>query len=239
MSGGTNPMFRNLLVLLLGLASLAANAAGLDVYLVRHAETQANATGVHNTVTSGAFSAQGEAQIRALTDGLTHYRFDAILVSPTERTLYSIAPYLLQSGRSAEIWPEIAECCWQKDRVSNAPGALVWGDDIHLPATIAPQFVFRTDIPQRNFANRSYADGVAQVRLAADLIRQRYGHSGKSILLVLHYHSGAVLMAELLGQDREQVPHLKNARLTHLRQDDAGQFHLLTANSRLDSGEEE
>jgi broad specificity phosphatase PhoE len=234
-----DPMFRKLLVLMLWLVSLAANAAGLDVYLVRHAETQANASGIHNTVTSGSFSEEGEAQIRMLTNGLAHYRFDAILVSPTERTLYTIAPYLLQTGRSAEIWPEIAECCWQKDRMSSGPGALVWGDDIRLPVAIAPQFVFRTGIPQRSFANRSYADGVAQVRQAADLIRQRYGHSGKSILLVLHYHSGAVLMAELLDQDREQLPHLKNARLTHLRQDDAGQFHILTANSRLESGEEE
>jgi len=232
-------MFRYLLILLFGCASLVANAGGLDIYLLRHAETQANATGTHNTVTSGAFSSEGEAQIRQVTNGLMRSRFDDILVSPTERTLYTIAPYLLQSGHTAEIWPEIAECCWQKDRSDNAAGVSVWGDEIRLPVTIAPQFVFRTDIPQRNFANRSYADGVAQVRQAADLIRQRYGHSGKTILLVLHYHSGAVLMAELLGQDREQVPHLKNARLTHLRQDDAGQFHLMTTNSPLEGGDEQ
>lgn len=239
MSRKKNPMSRNLLALLLGFASLVANAADLDVYLLRHGETQANASGIHNTVTSGAFSAHGEAQIRQVTNGLMRFRFDAILVSPTERTLYTIAPYLLQSGRTAEIWPEMAECCWQSDQDLLSRGELVWGDAINLPVTIAPQFVFRADIPQRSFANRSYADGVAQVRQAAQLIRQRYTHSGKTILLVLHYHSGAVLMAELLGQDRKNVPHLKNARLTHLRQDDQGNFHLVSANIQPGEQEEE
>lgn len=214
-----------------------AQAAGLDIFLVRHAETQANASGVHNTVTSGSFSEQGERQIQQLTAGLAAYKFDAILVSPTERTLYTIAPYLLQSGRVAEIWPEIAECCWQKNRSDNVAGVPVWGDAIHLPITIAPQFVFRTDIPQRNFANHSYADGVAQVRQAAQLIQQRYANSGKTILLVLHYHSGAILMAELLGTNRESVPHLMNARMTHLRQDDSGAFKLLQVNEQPDMGE--
>lgn len=214
-----------------------AHAAGLDVYLVRHAETQANATGVHNTVTSGSFSEQGERQIQQLTAGLAAYKFDAILVSPTERTLYTIVPYLLQMGRTAEIWPEIAECCWQRERDFVSTEQLVWGGDINLPGTIAPQFVFRGDIPQRDFANRSYADGVAQVKQAARLIRQRFGQSGKSILLVLHYHSGAVLMAELLGTNRENVPHLKNARMTHLRQDDSGAFQLLQVNEQPDMGD--
>ena len=190
-------MFQRLLIsmILMFSAGLAQAGGGLDIYFVRHAQTLANAKGVTNTHTSSTFSDTGLAQIEALIAALKNYRFDAIMVSPTERTQQTLRPYLDQTGQSAETWQEITECCWQHDP-----------------------------------SNAAYAAGAAQVNKAADMIRQRYGNSGKTILVVAHYHSGQVLLADLLGVDRESLPGLENARITHLKQDASGKFSIVTIN---------
>lgn len=190
-------MFQRLLIsmILMLSAGLAHAGGGLDLYFVRHAQTLANAKGVTNTYTSSTFSEEGAAQIEALTAALQGYRFDAILVSPTGRTQQTIRPYLEQTGKSAETWPEITECCWQHDP-----------------------------------SNSAYAAGRAQVHKAADMIRERYGNTGKTVLVVAHYHSGQVLLGDLLGVDRESLPGLENARITHLKQGADGKFSIVTIN---------
>lgn len=210
----------------------AAVADGLDIYLVRHAQTEANASGVNDKRTSSTFSNAGESQIRQLTGDLMKYKFDAVLVSPTERTVYTIAPYLRATGKTGIIWPEIAECCWQKDRDNLDSGHLEWGKEINLPEEISAQFTFREGVPTRGYANRNYADGLAQIRQAASLIKDRYYGSGKSILLVTHYHAGGLLMAQLLGVERESLPGLENAGISHLRQTADGRFNLLMLNGQ-------
>lgn len=212
--------------------TVAAGADGLDIYLVRHAQTEANASGVNDKRTSSTFSNAGQTQIRQLTEELMKYKFDAVLVSPTERTLYTIVPYLKVTGATGVIWPEIAECCWQEDRENQYGGHLVWDKEIRLSPEIATQFSFREGIPARGYANRSYADGIAQVRQAATLIKDRYSGSGKSILIVTHYHAGALLMAQLLGMERESLPGLENAGIAHLRQGADERFSLLMINGR-------
>lgn len=212
--------------------AVAAVADGLDIYLVRHAQTEANASGVNDRRTSSTFSIAGQSQIRQLTENLMKYKFDAVLVSPTERTLYTIAPYLKVTGTTGVIWPEIAECCWQKDMENQGGGHLVWGEEVRLSPEIAAQFSFRDGIPARGYANRSYADGIEQLRQAATLIKDRYCCSGKSILIVTHYHAGALLMAQLLGMERESLPGLENAGIAHLQQGTDGRFSLLMVNGR-------
>lgn len=223
---------RLLAFILLSHAGLSHAGSGLDIYLVRHAQTVANATGVKDKRSESTFSEEGQAQIAALTRELQNYRFDAVLVSPTERTLNTIHPYLQQSKMVGIVWPEITECCWQQDRGEGEAGQLLQGSAIQLAPEIAPQFSFRDSASAFKYANRNYADGVAQVRQAVSLLKARYFDSGKTILIVTHYHAGAVLLGELLGVSRDSLPGLENARLTHLRQEKDGRFTLLTINGK-------
>lgn len=218
-----------MLVLLTGVAAAQA-AGGLDIYFVRHAETQANATGEHNSANSNLFSEQGDEQVCALTGKLKKMHFDAILVSPAERAFNTVLPYLKESGQKGEIWPEITECCWQKERGNLSQGQLITSSTVHLSEEQQPHFTFRDANAQRKYANNSYADGVAQVRQAKQLLKQHYFGSGKTILIVAHYHSGQVLLAELLGISRDELPGLENGKLTHLHQGDDGRFVLLSIN---------
>lgn len=211
-------------------ADLSYAGDGLDIYVVRHAQTVANASGAKDKLSDSTFSEKGQAQVEALTRELLTYHFDAVLVSPTERTLNTIQPYLQQNKMVGIVWPEITECCWQWDRREGEVGQLLSSGTIHLAPEIAPQFSFRDGASTSKYANRSYADGVAQVRQAVNFLKSHHFDSGKTILIVTHYHAGAVLLSELLGVSRDSLPGLENARLTHLRQEKDGRFTLQMIN---------
>lgn len=206
---------------------VATDVAALDIYFVRHAETLANVSGVYNTKNNTTFSQRGEEQIKALTSQLKGYQFDAILVSSVPRALNTVLPYLQASSQTGEVWPELAECCWQSPQSSPATGELIAADPITLSQEQLRYFTFRDSASQFDYRNGSYSDGVAQVSHAVQLLKQRYFGTNKTILIVAHYHSGQVLMSELLGVPRQQLPSLKNGELLHLHQDDAGCINLL------------
>lgn len=206
---------------------VSVDAAALEIYFVRHAETLANVSGVHTTKNSSTFTQRGEEQIKALTSQLKGHQFDAILVSPLPRALNTVLPYLQAISRTAEVWPELAECCWQSPQSSPVKGELVAAAPISLSDEQLRYFTFRDSASQFNYRNGSYSDGVAQVSHGVQLLKQRYFGTNQTILIVGHYHSGKVLISNLLGVPRQQLPPLKNGELLHLHQDDAGCIHLL------------
>ncbi len=206
---------------------VATDSAALEVYFVRHAETLANVSGVHTTKTNTTFTQRGEEQIKILTSQLKEHQFDAILVSSLPRALNTVLPYLRASSQTGEVWPELAECCWQSPQSSPAKGELIAAAPITLSQEQLSYFTFRDSASQFDYRNVSYNDGVVQVTHAVQLLKQRYFGMNQTILIVAHYHSGQVLISELLGVPRQQLPPLKNAELLHLHQDDAGCIHLL------------
>ncbi len=226
---------RQLMVILILLGSFGSawgEDSGLDIYFVRHAQTVANVTGDHSKENSRTFSAEGKRQLTHLTEQLKLLRFDAILVSPTERTLNTVLPYLKETEHKAILFPEFAECCWQMPRDLSDPGELVQAKPIQLDEQQQGYFVFRDDEnAMHRYANDNYEDGIAQVRHGVALLKKEYFGSGKTILIVAHYHSGQVLLAELLGTTRDKIPGLQNARLAHLRQDKDGNVTLLCINN--------
>ncbi len=209
------------------LATVATDVTALEIYFVRHAETLANVSGVHNTKTSSTFSQRGEEQIKILTSKLKEHQFDAILVSSLPRALNTVLPYLRASGQTGEVWPELAECCWQSPPSSPDKGELIAAAPITLSQEQLRYFTLRDSASQFDYRNGSYSDGVAQVTHGVQLLKQRYFGTDQTILIVAHYHSGQVLISELLGVPRQQLPPLKNGKLLHLHQDDAGCIHLL------------
>lgn len=218
-----------ILVLLLCTGSAQADG-GLDIYFVRHAETVANANGTNNSASTNTFSQQGIEQLSILTKQLKSLHFDALLVSSSPRAMNTLLPYLKETRQKAEIWPELSECCWQKERNDTSTEHLTTTSEVELSPEQVGYFTFRDVNSMRNYSNDNYADGLAQVHLAEELLK-KYSGSDMTILIVGHYHSGQVLLADLLGIRRDQLPGLKNAQLTHLRQGADGHFRLLCINN--------
>ena len=107
----------------------------MNVTILRHGQTVGNATGDYSTQANDVLSAVGVEQAERLAAGLAGYQFDAIYCSPLERALKTIAPYLRENGRSAEVWPELAEVCWQADHTAPIPTR----DQPPRPVTVEPE----------------------------------------------------------------------------------------------------
>ena len=200
----------------------------LEIYFVRHAETESNRTHAHTRDSDRTFSVEGKKQVAALTKTLSQFRFDHILVSPKYRALNTIYPYLKKYGRTAEIWPELEECCWQKRRSAASSFTLPRGEHIELEARMKPYFTFRDDDSRYMYNTRDYGDGIVQTVKAVDLIRKKYGQSGKRILLVGHYHAGARMIEMLQGLEPEGRIQLSNAKIIYLKEMRKGKFRVFS-----------
>lgn len=212
-------------------ADAAIKNKGLDIYYVRHAESVGNRTGDYSGDNQRLFTPEGEKARKTLVEALAPYHFDHILVSPLYRARQTILPYLQASGQMAELWPELAECYWERGSDITDPDDLEHGDEIMLEEEHVPFFAFRPD--GHYFIGRYNApDGAALVKSAVDLLLERYGQSGKTLLLVGHFYAGRGLIETLLGyKDDDPSISLENTTVSHLRQLPDGTFKLLMLNN--------
>lgn len=210
--------------------AVLSDVTGLDVYILRHAETLANITGVSTDQNTTIFSKRGQQQVAQLPEKLKAYRFDYILVSSMHRARYTILPYLEQSSMIAEIWPELGECCWQKNQSVSTSASFLMGRAITLDAREIEHFRFRDNFSRQTYNQQNYADGIMLQKKAAKNLIERFGHSGKSVLIVGHNNAGGRLIEILLGLSPEGRFYLKNAAISHLRQREDGSFQLLMLN---------
>lgn len=211
------------------LTAVLSDVTGLDVYILRHAQILANITGGYTDQNTTIFSGKGQQQVAQLPEKLKAYRIDYILVSSMHRARYTILPYLEQSRMTAEIWPELEECCWQKNQ-SVPMSARLTGRTITLDEREMKHFRFRDDFSKHEYNRQNYADGIMLQKKVAKKLIERFGHSGKSVLIVGHNNAGGRLIEILLGLSPEGRFHLKNAAITHLRQRKDGSFQLLMLN---------
>lgn len=219
-----------LLSVLILASTTTAQAAGLDVYLIRHAETMGNVTLDYSETNQCTFSPKGLTQVAGITEKLKDLSFDDVLVSPTWRTRQTILPYLKAHNVIAEICPEVEECCCDC-RGDTAPAANIrLGEKIVISEGETPYFKLRDTNTLFRFAPATEEEAVAQIRRAGDLIRSRFGGSGKSILVVTHSCTGGRFIENLLGLKPDGRFGPGNAALTHLRQQADGSFSLLMLN---------
>ncbi len=206
-----------------------ASAEVLDVYFLRHAQTMANVTREYTEENQRTFSPLGEVQVDEVTEKLADLHFDVVIVSPAWRAQRTILPYLKERGLQAEIWPELYECCWDRETEEEEP-ALITTSRIELEDDVRAYIRFRDAEAVYMFDVDTPARGDLMVARAVELIEARFGGSGKTVLVVAHYHTGSRLLTALLADDSPRVIRPANARLSHVRQDPDGQFRLLMLN---------
>ena len=175
-----------------------------EVTFVRHAETVANATGRYNSRTLNVFSDLGNQQVKALTDRLVAGKpFDTILVSPSERALRTIGPYLRATGQKAIVWPLLYECCTgrRKGAVATRFG---YSGKVSIPPGLGGLF---TIIPGSDRLPNSptYGAGLAQVAECLKVFRAKYAKG--RVLVVGHSGHGGHFWYGLTGNRRQ----VKNA----------------------------
>ena len=223
------------------------------IYYVRHGQ------GGHNVVAEwmsvpkdqwppyvgneNMFTPKGEQQVAALTKELQGMKFDFIATSPIWRARNTILPYLKETSRKAEIWPELTETSGvPADRIASGteskPSADLFGggEAIRLGEAEQPFFLIREDGKRQTNQKakdpeQQIANSLALARKTADLIKERFGKSGKSILLVGHGNSGATLLRTLTTPEA-LATNLKNTGIWMAEEQPDGTFRLKQLNSK-------
>ena len=199
--------------MLIPVALLLAQTGLTQITFVRHGETEANATGRYNGRTINKFSKRGEEQVQRLTEWLAPRRFDAIVVSPSERALRTLAPYLRVTHQQAEVWPELYECCTQTGVARKRPPLPKpkWGPKFKIPSDLASLFVIQPG-HDRLFEAPTYQDGLRQVELARARVIGTFGRSGRQVLIVSHSGLGGHMLERLAGRPALGKLHPENAK---------------------------
>ncbi|MEI6035413.1 MAG: histidine phosphatase family protein [Verrucomicrobiae bacterium] len=223
----------------------------LKVYYVRHAQ------GGHNVALEwkgipkdqwppyvgnpDAFTPLGEAQVAELTKKLDGMKFDFVASSPTWRTRNTILPYLRLKNLKAEIWPELMETPFVGPSVPAdlpAPTAALFEGTVPLKISDSEKefFDFRADgrneiqmVPESNAAQYT-SDSIALAEKTAQMVRTRFGKSGKTILLVGHGLAGTTLIRVLTGSTVPQHG-LSNTKLWMAEEQPDGSFKLKMMNN--------
>lgn len=215
-----------LFALIIGIATI--NAAAMDIYILRHAQTLANVTREYTDEHQRSFSPLGLEQVESISAKLAAHSFDAILVSPAWRTRHTILPYLKERGLIAEIWPELDECCWDRKTemtISDLPrGPVIEIEDEYLAF-----FSFRDPGSMRFFDAVTPETGEHQVGLAVNMILERFGNTDKAILIVTHYHTGTRLI-RALAENAPKRFYLQNATLSLIAPGADGRLQLQVLN---------
>lgn len=203
---------------------------GLTIYFIRHAETVANASGQqggegpledHDTLTE-----LGQRQVEELKNFLIEESIipDLIVVSPSLRTQKTIEPFLIATRLKADIWVELNECCGEE------PSGLPLPTERPVPRwkmkveKLSENFIFPTESDTYYWWPQSYEEGLFMVMNAHDRLLEKYGQSGKTVILVGHAVNGGVLLGLLRGYDMltnmpERPVYLMNTGIVKLTQD--------------------
>jgi broad specificity phosphatase PhoE len=196
------------------------------LYFVRHAQSLGNVGGEYDLTMSGKLSEHGQKQAEKLPDRLLKYEFDEIIVSPLERALRTIAPYLKKADRTAEIWPELVEARGNKHIPADVPPAMRFGGPVILPQDIKSLFRMRKDEAGSLMPppDETYQEGQRRVTVAAERLRELHGGKDVSVLSVGHACSGARFLEAFLSISLDGRFSHRNTGLTCLKQLPNGTF---------------
>jgi broad specificity phosphatase PhoE len=190
----------------------------MKLFFVRHAESVANAKlkDIHGK--GDQLSPRGQVQANDLSVELAKHTYDQIYVSPSLRTIQTVAPYLRSAGRKATVLPICAETpgpslvkiveavFGSRSKKSKSKSVEILPEHAEL---LVPHPRF-TEPPVRH---ESLKDGLKRTDLLAQYLIETYGKSSASVLLVSHGQMGRQLIALL---SRSPVPHPDNAQLWKL-----------------------
>ena len=145
-----------------------------------------NATGDYSVATHDSLSPAGREQAVSLARSLAGHQFDLLLVSPLQRALETLAPYLRDSRQRATIWPEAAECCWQDQR---EPPTESWrAQPATLPPDLATHFSWKHGHAARPAEDESFGEGLRRVQATLEGLQALARAGAGSVLLLTHGH---------------------------------------------------
>lgn len=207
----------------------------MNLTILRHGQTVGNATGDYSTTANDVLSEYGHEQAARLVEGLAGYQFDVIYCSPLERALKTIAPYLRENGRSAEIWPELAEACWQADHTPPVPMRTESARSITIEPALDGVFTLLAGHTSLPYDDEVFDEGFARIDGAYARLLARHSGTTDRVLVVAHWYTSSRLIETFLAMprtDHDRFNH-DNTAVSCLSQLPNGEFRLQYLNKLL------
>lgn len=176
-------------------AAVSTRGAAVEIYLVRHGETEWNRRGLYQGTTDVPLSDLGRTQADQLRARLSGVVFHAAYSSPLRRAVDTAEAVLAGSGVPVRLLPELREISyglWQ-GRGSQPAGRCSPG----------LEWKWKHDPWRVRFPG---GETLAEVRERAGsaLARVLAAHPGETVLVCGHGHLNRVLLIHALGWPRER-----------------------------------
>ena len=210
----------------------------MKIYFVRHAQSVGNAGGEYDRSNASKLTDLGLQQAELLAERLMSYQFDDIIVSPLERTVRTILPYLKKTDRKAEVWPELVEARGRKDVEMEVPEVMRMGAPIGLPEEALPYLRIRDDEYGQNLApgDENYQEGQRRVTVAGQKLLEKHDMEDITFLVVGHACSGARFLEALMKIPLDGRFQHSNTGMTLIEQKANGDFIMRFQNRLSEEG---
>jgi len=196
----------------------------MQLYFCRHGQSIGNLTNDYSTLAHDQLSPFGWEQAERLAERLAVHDLDVIYASPARRARETITPYLDQTGRQAEVWPELVEGCWQADREAAPPERADPPRPFALDGELRERFVPCSDTAFWAPENEAYCECLARIEQVAARLLERHAGQPESVLVVGHEYAGGRLLEVLLGIEPVGRLYHTNTGLSRLVEEVDGTF---------------
>ncbi|MEL6110628.1 MAG: histidine phosphatase family protein [Planctomycetota bacterium] len=177
----------------------------MELYLIRHAESENNARPSYERVEDPPITAVGRLQAEQLASWLSTLRADALITSPFLRTLETVRPVLAKSDHSLRVWHNVFERggCYRGWKASNFQGAmgLGRGDVLRMLGPHAEQTELDPTIDESGWwGGKPRETDDEAVRRAKEVCERLCGtfQDQQRVLLLIHADLKRLLLSEML-----------------------------------------
>ncbi len=198
----------------------------MQLYLIRHAESENNARPGHLRVEDPAITATGQLQAKHLAQWLTTLKFDLLVTSPFLRTLQTTRAVLEHSSCATEIWHDVFERggCYRgfgDDACEGGPG-LGLGDLRRL----MPEATIDTSILETGWWGSRRRETHQEAVARAELVEKRFIQTLQRcevLVAVIHADFKRLLLTQMLRgiTDATALGPMRNTGITKVDYDGA------------------
>ena len=198
----------------------------MQLYLIRHAESENNAKPAHQRSEDPAITDVGQLQAAHLADWLKTVNFDELITSPVLRALQTTRHIIDATGQHVRVWSDVFEeggiYPGYGHQATKGAAGLRRSDVIRQVAANSDSYTLDDEIVESGWWGGRDRETPEQASERAKSVKRRliqsFGGSGKSVVAVIHADFKRKLLVEILGGkvDPREFGNLCNTGITKL-----------------------
>ena len=197
----------------------------MQLYLIRHAESENNAKPIYERVEDPSLTAVGRMQATHLGDWVRTLKFDVLITSPVLRALQTTRHIFDRTGRHVHVWDNVFEeggiyRGHGPDATEGGPG-LSRSKVIEHVTGDSDSCTLDPSIGDHGWWGRhreSSEEAVARATVVAGRLAATFGRESCSVVAVIHADFKRKMLGELIGDevDPRLFGPLRNTGITKL-----------------------